>query len=70
MDLGAVSSMNALQWTNVAALMGIPTGFFSALANSLLWDGLKLLVLGSVIETWRKIFFRVMDSSELLVLGT
>ncbi|KAF8505056.1 P-loop containing nucleoside triphosphate hydrolase protein [Gautieria morchelliformis] len=52
-----------LPWSiDVAALMG---GLTVSVLTPILWDGLKLLVLGSVLETTRKIFYWLIDRFKL-----
>lgn len=48
-----------LSW--VAALMGVSNGVGSMTSSPLILDGLKILVLGSVIEFGRRIFQWIVD---------
>lgn len=56
-----LSAMNGFLWKNIVSFIGIPTSFSSVLVRSVVWDGLKLLILGSVIETARRMFIWVVD---------
>lgn len=60
-QLPFLSAMNGLLWKNIVSLIDIPTSFSSVLVRSVIWDGLKLLILGSVIETARRMFIWVID---------
>ena len=52
----------------IAALVGASTTFPALVSNPFLWDSLKLLILGSIVETGRRLFRWVVNRFKIRML--
>lgn len=66
MDMSSISSIaHGTSWESIVnwivAYIGASTAFPALASNGVIWDSVKLLILGSVVETGRRLFRWVVD---------